>query len=78
MVGAAHLDVSVRQEVACPNGTNLTKKKNSDSPEGKSNGLLPVFTRTSFMSLSVKRIDQPGEETSFAFPRGAITALATS
>ena len=72
------LNVSVRQEVVCPNGTNLTKKKNSDSPEGKSDGLLPVFTRTILVRLPIERINQPGEEASFAFRSGTVTALTTS
>ena len=35
-------------------GLNLMQKKNSDSQEGKRDGLLPVFTRTSFVRLHIE------------------------
>ena len=63
------LNVSVRQEVACPNGPNLTKKKKQRF-SGRKKGGAPL------VRLPIERVDQSGEESSFAFRGGAITALS--
>ena len=51
----------------------------SDSQEGKREGLFPFLTRTNFARLSAERVDQSGQEASFAFHhRGVVTVLTPS